>query len=547
MKKDVIYIDIEDDITAIIEKLKESEQTIVALVPPKNTQVLQSVVNMRLLQKAADSVHKRVVLITGNESLAQLAASVRIPVAKNLQSRPEIAELKAPEAKGEEVINGEELPIGDLDAAHNASPQAALTVDEPKVTAATPRPVAPAGPATPKTAKPKKRLSVPNFDTFRKKALLIGAAVILLGGFMYWALAVAPRARIEITAKTNAEQSLGSLTLKEGATLDEKAKLLPLTKQQVKKPTTVTFEATGKKEVGEKAIGTVRVRNCDSGSSFTIDAGTVARSESGLRYVTTSAVTVPGFTGSASACRTTGSGAGVANVSVTAERIGAEYNIGPSNFEISGISGDIYASNQETFTGGSKQTITVVSDADVEKAKAQLAAQNSDAIKADLIKQFKGDVVIIKDSFMAHAAAPVSKPAVGEEAKSATLSAETTYTMVAMTKTDLDKVLTVDMLAAQDNPDTMKVYKTGSASIEFSNYAEAAEGVTVQYKTTGQVGPKVEESDVAKSAVGKRAGEIQQELEAMDGISAAEVKFSPFWVSTAPKEEKITVVFTVKN
>ena len=50
-KKDIIYIDVEDDITAIIGKIKESKEKIIALVPPKRIGVLQSAVNLRLLAR----------------------------------------------------------------------------------------------------------------------------------------------------------------------------------------------------------------------------------------------------------------------------------------------------------------------------------------------------------------------------------------------------------------------------------------------------------------------------------------------------------------
>ena len=88
MQKDVIYIDVEDDITAIIGKLKASKQKIVALVPPKRIGVLQSAVNLRLLARSAEQQDKRLVIITGNQALSGLAASAAIPVAKNLQSKP---------------------------------------------------------------------------------------------------------------------------------------------------------------------------------------------------------------------------------------------------------------------------------------------------------------------------------------------------------------------------------------------------------------------------------------------------------------------------
>ncbi|NCU39258.1 hypothetical protein EOL96_09650, partial [Candidatus Saccharibacteria bacterium] len=63
-QKDVVYIDVEDDITAIIGKLKSSKHSIVALVPPKRTSVLQSAVNLRLLARSAEQHNKRLVLIT---------------------------------------------------------------------------------------------------------------------------------------------------------------------------------------------------------------------------------------------------------------------------------------------------------------------------------------------------------------------------------------------------------------------------------------------------------------------------------------------------
>src|SRR5687768_15635855 len=112
--KDVIYIDIEDDITAIIGKVKAAGTKIVALVPPKRIGVLQSVVNLKLLHRAAGSVDKHVVLITSDLSLTSLAAGLKIPVAKNLQSRPEIPNVPNAPATNEEIINGEELAVGEV-------------------------------------------------------------------------------------------------------------------------------------------------------------------------------------------------------------------------------------------------------------------------------------------------------------------------------------------------------------------------------------------------------------------------------------------------
>src|ERR1041384_4594577 len=106
MNKDVIYIDVEDDITAIIGKVKDAKEKIVALVPPKRIGVLQSAVNLRLLTRSAGQHHKRLVLITNNNALIALAAAAKVPVAKTLQSKPELPEIAALEVDdGEDIID----------------------------------------------------------------------------------------------------------------------------------------------------------------------------------------------------------------------------------------------------------------------------------------------------------------------------------------------------------------------------------------------------------------------------------------------------------
>ena len=115
MQKDVIYIDVEDDITAIIGKVKAAKEKVVALVPPKRIGVLQSAVNLRLLARTADLSNKHLVLITNNQALLALASSAKIPVAKNLQSKPEIADIPALQVDDDDdIIDGEQLPVGEL-------------------------------------------------------------------------------------------------------------------------------------------------------------------------------------------------------------------------------------------------------------------------------------------------------------------------------------------------------------------------------------------------------------------------------------------------
>jgi hypothetical protein len=89
-QKDTIYIDIDDEITAVIDKVTASKERIVALVLPKRATVFQSIVNMKLLKRSAEDAKKHIVLITSESGLLPLAGAVGLYVASSLQSRPVI-------------------------------------------------------------------------------------------------------------------------------------------------------------------------------------------------------------------------------------------------------------------------------------------------------------------------------------------------------------------------------------------------------------------------------------------------------------------------
>ena len=198
MNKDVIHIDTEDDITSIIGKIKSSKERIIALVPPRRIGVLQSAVNIRLLARAAKSADKRVVIITSDNVLAGLAATADIPVAKTLQSKPEIAEIPALKVDDNDVIDGGQLPVGDMADSARKKPKDDKGSSEADTPDAANKNKSPGNSAKSNKKKPK----IPDFNVFRKKFALIGGGVLLLITFLVWATWFAPHATVIITAKT---------------------------------------------------------------------------------------------------------------------------------------------------------------------------------------------------------------------------------------------------------------------------------------------------------------------------------------------------------
>ncbi len=549
MNKDVIYIDVEDDVTAIIGKIKASKEKIIALVPPKRAGVLQSAVNLRLLDRMAGSSHKRLVVITNNQALIALSAAAGIPVAKNLQSKPELAEITALSVDDDEdIIDGSSLPVGELEKTTDRPKKDdvddaidELDIDDKKIDVASGM----GSVALKKPTKFRNGIKVPNFNSFRKK-LFIGITVgVLLIVFLIWANLFAPSANVVVTAKTIPKTVSQTVTLAGPAATDVSKGIVQSTFQQVKKDASVDFDATGTKNVGEKATGTVNFSN-SSLSSRSVPAGTQLQSTSGKVFVVDDTVSVPGasFPCGNISCPTQGSASGT----VTASAGGTDYNGASGN--LSGEPDSISASFSGATSGGTDKNAKVVSDIDIQKATDSLSQLKTDDVKKELIKLFTNGEVIIDDSFTVERAAPVSVPAVGAEAPTgkAKLTSSTTYTLSAIAKADVEVYLRENInkqIAGQDN---QRIYDTGIEKVKLTNFTKTGDTSTVKILTTGQVGPKIEEAAIKDQIKGKKSGEAQSIISKIDGVDTVQVQYSYFWVTTLPSiVDKITIEFKLQN
>ncbi|HEY5695415.1 MAG TPA: hypothetical protein VIQ80_01120 [Candidatus Saccharimonadales bacterium] len=543
MNKDVIYIDVEDDITAIIGRVKDSKEKIVALVPPKRIGVLQSAVNLRLLERAATQHSKRLVIISNNSALMALAAAAKIPVAKNLQSKPEIAQVAAVNVDGEDIIDGAQLPIGELarTADKNALGAAALSsaAEDTKPSLASP----PRAGEALKRPKAKGGIKVPNFNTFRKRLVLGIAGGVLLVSFLVWALFFAPSATVIITARTTDSSANDKVALGDSLATSFSAGTVKTVSQTVKKDVNANITPTGTKDVGTKATGTMKItRTSVSNQSMSVPAGTTFTAN-GLSYASTQDATLNGTTVGAN-----GLVQDSATVNVQAADIGDNYNLSARSY--SSNVGGITAQGSD-MTGGTKKTVTVVTDSDAQKALDQITQQSTDSIKNDLKSKFNDTFIVLDQTFTQAQGNPQVTPTVGQEVPAGTqptLAVTITYSLAGITKADVGRFLD-DYFADQiKGLSDRRVYDNGSSKVSFTNITQSDKGFSANMVATAKIGPKIEDQKVKDSAKGKRYGEIQSSIEAIQGVDNVDVKFSPFWVSTAPSDTKrINVVFNLNE
>lgn len=531
MTKDVIYIDVEDDITTIVGKIKASNEKIIALVPPSRVGVLQSAVNMRLLQRTAEQSKKRVVLISNNQSLAMLAAAAKIPVARNLQSKPELRDIPVFKID-DDVIEGDTLPVGELmrsatpskktDTAVAAAIQSS-SIDDANI-----------GRQDRKSAT--KKTKVPNFSSFRKKLLIFGGAGLALLAFLVWAIWFAPRATVVITAKTTTATVNKNVALTLDGKTDAKAGVVKATRQEQKRDLSVEFTATGKKKIGDKATGQVRFStNSITLLGKTVPAGTELSSNSGAVFTTNSAVTFSLDNYSS------------ATVGVTAAEIGESYNgaTGKANGAPSGVSAHFTGAT----SGGTSKEVTVVSADDVSKAAEKLSEQKDDTLKTKLTEAFGSSSVIINESYSEHRSDPSPSIAVDAEASgSVTLKSTLTASMLAIDKVDLTNYLKASIQEGISGKKAQKIYDDGMKDVKFAQFTSNDSATTVRITANGTVGPTIDEAEVKEQARGKSYGDIQSSLESIEGVDDVDTKFWPFWVRTIPNDlKRINVEFKLKN
>ncbi len=551
MNKDVIYIEPDDDITDIINRIKTAKQKVVALVPPKKLGVLRSAVNTKLIAKTAKSSDKAVVIVTTDQSLLKLSATAGIPVAKTLQSRPIMPDeagnaIANKTTSDEEVIEEAEEDSAKGSEASTAEPNSDKKSDKKQEDTAEINSEDLEKDQEKKDKKSKKsdkKTKIPALEKYRKWIIIGAAALVFLIGFMIWAMFIAPSAKITATIRTTS----GSFSENVSFTTDANAKdnetgKFYLEEQKIEDSASTEFTATGKKNVGEKAKGalTLTATIVYPADTVSVPAGTNFVYNS-LSYATTRTITftLDGEDANCSISKYKSTGCVISTVvDIVAADVGDKYNIAANKADWSSPISSVTASNGDAISGGSSREITVVQQSDIDSAKTKL--ETSTDGKTRLQEKFK-DVLVIDSSYKQSAGNLVSTPAVGEEVKDGVtpkLSITTTYSMFGVDKTALDEFITkkVGETLASDQ----KIYSTGNPFLE--RFSENNGSYTAKLKTTYQTGPKVTEEEILEKVKGQKVGRVVTLLKSINGISNVNVDTSFFWVGTIPTDDnRITI------
>jgi hypothetical protein len=541
MKKDVIYIDIEDDITAVIEKLKNSSEKIIAMVPPKGNAVLQSVVNLKLLKRAAENAGKQPVIVTNNHALTALASGLNLYVAKNLQSKPQLASSLADEMPLDEEVevsdestlvdSGSSVPLAGIGADGD---EVELTGEELESLEAADTPVKP---VDTKKKPSKNGKKIPNFDNFRKKLLIGGGIALLLIVALLFTFGRA-KANIVVRAETTpVDVAFEAKFNANSANSDPEAYNLKAISQEKKQTVSQSFSATGQKDVGEKATGKVKLSKLTAAPA-TVPAGSKLTSSGGLVFVTNEDAVIPASTPCfPSFC------AQSVNVNVAALESGTKYN--GANGNLSGAPGGASASFVGSSSGGTTQVVKVVTQSDVDKAKEALNQQDTNAVKEELTKALGNDVTVLSDSFAVTFGNVVSEPGVDQQANDAKLTAEVTYSLLGVPQKDLGEALDAFVTTQMTNKDQQRVYENGIQDLKLEKIASDSKTAAYKVSTLAYYGPQFDTEKLKEETAGKKFGEVRAYLQDLPGVKGVDIKLTPFWARKLPGVNRINIKLDV--
>ena len=588
MNKDVIYIEAEDDITDILAKIKNAKNKIVALVPPKKAGVLRSAVNFKLITKTATKAEKTVVLVSGDESLVRLASAANIPVAKTLQSKPrlphvddaeefgddeaksDVIEAEEPEEAPKKIeVKGDEAEADDEPKAKAGSKKSAAKKEEVAEKATTKAVAAKKAKEEDddvieeeKPSRKKSNQKVPNFKKYQKFIIAGVIAVLLLGGFAFWALVIAPAVKISVSISTTP----GSISQKVTFTSvegndDVDNGILYVESNSITKTVEGNFEATGQVDKGTKATGTITVIrpagdvvSCDEdGSSFSIPSGTTVKI-GGKEYVTTTGGSAPatddqikiskqGKTITCSLMVQVQSG----KIPVVAKEVGEAYNIGAAtNGTLSINTSKKYSVSSSEMTGGTSKIVKIVSDKDLADAEAGLDMSIDNDARNELTDEFGEDYLLISSSFSSDNGKVTTSPAVNEEVGDGVtpkIVKEVKFTIFAVKREDVDRYLKKLAEAELGGDDTQMVHDTGIDKAFIDTFKDTGNGTySGKLKATYRTGPKITEEDVMNKVKGKGLGEVQTMIKSIKGVKEVKVKSSYFWVVSVPEDpNKISI------
>jgi len=329
-----------------------------------------------------------------------------------------------------------------------------------------------------------------------------------------------------------------------GASTTQSEYVIPYSLVSIKADDSIVLEANASEDVKTKAVGTLTVFNSYSATPVNLVAQTRFESTSGKIYRIAKAVSIPGFTKTG-----TTTIPGKLDITVTADAVGADYNIERDDFTIPGFKGNprfekVYARSKTSISGGFVGTRPIITEASKENAISDVRLALKQKIDERVITLAPAGSVY----FLSLARLSYTEPQITYASSTAIVKVGMNAEVPVFLRRDFDLGATLSLVKAPNTTVSNKaisdvsklsVVPQGKPILAFAGKENIVVTGNAVYTAI------IPEEDVKDALVGAKRNIITSILSRFESVESARVKFVPFWLSSAPKsKDRIHIIDT---
>lgn len=521
---EILYLEPDEEITSVIDKIKNTNTCNIGLVVPRDATLLQSVINLRLLSKEAAALGKEIAIVTQDKIGMNLAAQVGIPVFNSIEEQKPIYQPPPPKPSSEEIIefDGEvkqpEVPKNV--PVHHFQERKPVTWHRKEAPVLRPE----IQPVVPKVSS---NIAIkPNKDLTKARKIIwpILAILIVLGLIGFYLLI--PKATAKVYVPSENLQKQVAVTILTKGSIDTTQAIFPGQIITSQKENQENFPTTGQKNIGTKASGTITLYNNFDSSSHVFSAGTKLAS-SNKTFLTKASVTLGPFQ------KINGQDVmGTVKVDIEAQDVGSDYNVKAGRFTILGLPANqqdsIYGQSQNDLKGGDSRQVQVVSQQDYDKAKQKLVDELNTQIAQDFDNQTKNQKVLDKAVVKPDPEVSTSTPVNGE-AKTFDMKVKETQQVMVFDSSGFKDFL-VNILSKQIPSEKMvTITKNDDIGLEVNKTIYDKGELDLTANVLAKISPKISTESIKTQILGKSASKAIGVIQSQPGVSKAEITFWPSW------------------
>jgi hypothetical protein len=552
-KKKILFVELDEEITSIFEKVEKLNYKEVYLVVPKRAILLQSIVNLRILNQKIEEIDKKMAIITADTNGMKLAQQAEIKVFDHWDMDDGVK-------KGKKKKDKDSALLTPISASSNAAgddapsrlPQKKSSIFEVVRTLRGKD----QGFSLKSYLKDRKknRLQKEPFHLYlpggNKKFItgLVVTSVLVFGLIAYVAL---PGATVSIEPASSVLTKAVNITLENNPSEVHSLKAYPV---EADADLTISHSASGILSEGANASGYLTIINTTE-NEWPLIASTRFQTEDGVVFRIQDSVTVPaaatGVPGEADAFVLADSLD--ANGTPTGER----GNIGPSSFILPGLKessqAELYGESYDFMTGGESVVSAIVTEEDLiaaeEKLETQLKEKVLSALRKEVLSESNSENVtlnLLEDSdVLIYGAADIDLPyeLIGQEMETFEVSGDIEISGVAYDEDEILLILKSEIMTSTtpgkqlvriDDDSVSTSVLESNPDYNYYKFTAQIQGIE-EYEIDPELegGSKLTKK-IKEHIAGKSVEEAESYVQNLPEVNSVDISIWPGWSPTIP-------------